>query len=229
MFEWNGSEVTELIKNSIIEEAVYNKTIYWRVIHNEKEQYCMVRSMSNGILPCLIDEIKPIFDLEKIGTHWTKYNNKKLLLLKVNVNVTGSIIYDLHLDIFPFNEKLCHEVQKIFAFRNLLGMSKSYETSIILRKINKYIVPISYYEPNMEPSSEGKIPNTVLDKWFKNISIEEVVKNMLKIKDLKEIANILHAFRSKLEKVVKRCDNSSITFVDEIISRIGSCLQHILN
>ena len=229
MFKWNGSEVTELIKNSIIEEGIFNKTISWRVIYEDREEYCMVRSISNGILPCLIDEMKPIFNLEKIGTHWTKYNNKKLLLLKVNIDNTGAIIYDLRLNLLPFNEKLCHEVQKIFAFRSLLGMSKSYETSIILRERNNYVIPISFYEPNMEPSSEGKIPNTVLEKWFKNISIDEVVKNMLKIKDLKEIVNVLHNFRSELEKVVQRCDRTSISFVDEILTKIGSCLQYILN
>lgn len=230
MFKWNGTEVTDLLKNAIIEEGIYHKTIYWRITWDENlEDFCMVRTMSNGTLSCLIDEIKPIFNLQKIGTHWIKYNNKKLILLKVNL-FEGSIIYDLTLDLFDFHPKLCSEVQKIFAFRDLLGISKSYEKSIVLREITKYnyISPVSFYEPNMEPSSSGKIPNTVLEKWFKDTSIDQVVKKMFKIEDAKELVSVLYNLRCQLEKVVERCDRNSIIFVDEIVSKVGAKLQNIL-
>jgi hypothetical protein len=229
MFSWDGSEVTHLIKDCDIEEAIYVKTIYWKIINKNQEEICMIRPMSNGTLSCLIDEIKPIFSLQKIGTHWIKYNNKKLILLKVNLNAEGCVIFDLTLDLLPYKEKLAHEVRKIFVFRELLGMSKSYDTSIILKKAKREIIPISFYEPNMVPScGKSPIPKTVLEKWFKDVSIDEMVKKMLKIDSSKEIVNVLYKLRLEIEKVVERCDRNSITFVDEILSRVGARLQYIL-
>ena len=233
MFNWDGSEVTNLLKDCNIEEGIYGKYIYWKIYDDSlgvnSPQYCMVRTMSNGTLSCLIDEIKPIFKLQKIGTHWIKYNGKKLILLKVNLNSEGAIIFDLTLDLLPYHERLAGEVRKIFAFRELLGMTKSYEKSIILREYKKYIVPISFYEPNMEPSC-GKfiLPKTVLEKWFEDISIDEVVKKMLEIESSQEITLKLYNLRSEIEKIVERCDRNCITFVDEILSRVGARLQHIL-
>lgn len=229
MFEWDGTDVTEIIKNAIIQEATYKKTIYWRVKWRDKVEVCIVRNINSGLLPCLIDEIKPIFSLKKIGTHWMKFDNKKFLLLRVERDEKGSIIYDLHLDDFKYHNSLKIEVQKIFVFRELLGMSKSYESSIILRISNRLVIPISFYDPNMEPSNcKNVIPNTVLDKWFKNTSIDEVLKKMLGIEKLDDIGVLLYNLRIELEKIVKRCNPESVIYIDEILTRIGARLQHIL-
>ena len=108
-------------------------------------------------------------------------------------------------------------------------MSKNFEKSIILRKQKNFIIPISFYDPNMEPSIEEKvIPNTILEKWFKDTTLDQEVKKMLNIENLEQISQILYDLRNKLEEIVMRCDSKSIMFVDEILKRIGSRLQYIL-
>lgn len=237
MFTWDGSEVTDLIKKAIIEEGVYEKSIYWRLTfinEGNKSEVCMLRRIYN-VIPCLIDEIKPIFNLEKIGTHWIRHDNKKFLLLRVKLD-KEEIIHDLTLNLLPFDEKyenLNYEIRKIFAFRDMLGMSRNTEKSIILRKINfvnyNYILPISFYDANMEPSTaKTRISQIILEKWFNDISVDEIIKKMLKVKYLDEITEVLYTLRKKLENVVQRCDSNHIIFVDEIIAKIGTKLQSIL-
>jgi hypothetical protein len=231
MFSWDGSEISEFLKEKKIhiEEGRYDENTYWKITNEEtgEEGICIVRS-TTCTLACLLDEIKPIFGLEKMGTHWIKFKNKKYILIKPEI-VKGVIIKELTLNQINYNRKLEKEVQKIFIFRELTGMSKNFESSIILRKKGLVIKPISFYEPNMTPSNCGKVlPNTILEKWFKNTSIDHEVKKMFNVEKLDNINYILFDIREKMEKIFNRLDPESVTNLDEILSRIRSRLQFIL-
>ena len=241
MFKWDGSDITFLInqENIIVEEGVYDKNTYWKIsTNNEKNnennneedniEYCLVRFCIT-ILPCLIDELKTAFNLEKIGTHWIKYKGKILILLKL-VSKDDIIIKDLTLDKLGYNESIRTEIQKIFVFRELLGLSQNFEKNIILRQVKKFIKPISFYEAGMNPANEGKvIPNTILDKWFENSSLDEGVKKLFSIHNKEEITVLSHKLREQMDKIVERVDKNSILNVGEIITRIISRLQYILD
>lgn len=227
IFKWDGSDVTELVKESLIEEGSYEKNTYWKLTHKDILEYCIVRQ-SGTTIPCLIDELKPIFNMHKIGTHWIRYRGKKLILLRLIVK-DEIIIQDITLDKIKFRQSLSHEVQKIFVFRELLGLSRSWESSIILRERNHFMRPMSFYEPNMTPASEEKvIPNTVLEKWFKNTSLDDVVKKLLKVEKLEDIPKTIHNLRTKMETVVNRVNKDEITHIDEILKRINNRLQFVL-
>jgi hypothetical protein len=238
MLEWDGTEITKLLSKAKIREAVYHKTIYWTITWKKVKkktkksrrirEYCIVKNLNHGLIPCLIDEIKPIFGLKKIGTHWAKYDGKNLLFLKVVNDSKGHILSDLTLDKYGFHTKLKEEVCKIFAFRELLGMSKSFESSIIVRLVGNFVNVISFYDPNMSPSqSASVVPNTVLEKWFTETSLDLEVQNLVGINCLEQLAEKLFYWRIELLNVVKKCDPESILFVDEILSRIAVRLQHL--
>lgn len=229
MFKWDGSEISDFIndKKTIIEEGNYECNTYWQITCEEIKEICIARS-TKCTLACLIDEIKPIFGLEKMGTHWAKFKNKKYILIKPEI-IKGIIIKEITLNQINYNRRIEKDVQKIFIFRELLGMSKNFETSIVLRKKGLEIKAISYYEPNMTPSNSGKVlPNTVLEKWFKNTSIDLEVKKMFNIEKLDNINYVLFELRGKLEKIFYRLDPESVTNLDEILSRVRSRLQFIL-
>ena len=228
MFKWNGSDISTFIydNKTIIEEGLYKKNIYWKIKNEENTEICLKRNGNS--LACLIDEMKPIFDLEKIGTHWFKFKGKNIILLKPKIK-NEIIVEELTLDQIEYRKDLENEVQKIFLFRELLGTSRNYESSIILRKNKFFIKPISFYEPNMNPSLNGKvIPDTILDKWFKNTDLDRMVKDFFKVEKFEDINKVLLDFRNKLNIIVERVDPNAITNLDEIISRIRSRLQFIL-
>ena len=238
-FKWDGSDVTDLIKDKVIEQGRYGKIIYWKIYdeNNDKFEICMMRTATYGTIPCLIDELKPIFQLEKVGMHYfsrsklatspSKKSTKYCILLKVLLNEKGQIIHDLPLESY-YHQKITYEIQKIFLFRELLGITKSYEKSIVLRITetkNRYVVPISFYESNMEPCKNTKIvSDKIIEKWFSDIAFDVFVKQFFKVKTIEDIPNTIYAFRNKLSEVVTRYDSEYITFVTEIVSRLTSRL-----
>ena len=229
MFKWDGSNITDFInnENTIIEEGVNEKKIYWKITNGNFTEICLIRSSTNT-LPCLIDELKEVFGLEKIGTHWFKFKSKNMILLKL-IREKDYILEELSLDQLGFIKELEDDVQKIFIFREILGMSKNFEKSIILRNKGFYIRPISFYDPNMKPNCGGKvIPDTILNKWFKNTNLDEAVLKLFEIDKLENITFVLLKLKTKLEKICLRVDPNSITSMDEILSRIRGRLQFIL-
>ena len=242
MFKWDGSRVD--LTDCKIEEAVQHD--YWRIkFKNGQREVCLVKPSPHDAVPCLIDETKRLFNLEKVGTHWTIYNDKSYVLLRVKLNEEGSIILDATLNTLnKYNQHIANEIKKIFAFREMMGVSKTNESSVILRmekyKGKEYVTPISFLEFKMEPAKEKiVIPKTVMDKWFINVSYDEnekevrkdlrtvdVILDMLKIKKPEEISSVLFNLRYEFEKIVERVDRNNITFVDEVIERIGNYLQY---
>lgn len=233
MLKWDGSDISDFLDRKEVywEEGIYEKSIIWRIYYKNsssktQEEICYVRACST-YLPCIIDEFKTMFHIEKIGTHYTKYKGKCLILLKPNIQ-NGKIIQEISLDQVEVKDKLfIEEVRKIFLFRELIGITRSTEKSIICRVING-VKPISFYEPNMKPNKNGKIlSNKNLNKWF-NGSLDNYLIKFLKIKDKHCITKVIFNLRIEMEKIVNRIDKKAIGYIDQILSRIQSRLQHIL-
>lgn len=230
MFTWDGSNVTDFIEDdhTILEEGVYEKKKYWIISNRGEKEVCLVRSATSS-LPCLIDEIKPIFGLEKIGTHWFKFKGKIMILIRLE-REQDSVLEELTLNEFGYNKDLEYEIQKIFVFRELLGISKSYEKSIILRNKKFFIKPISFYEPNMCPANCSKvIPDSVLEKWFKGVNIDQIVLKLIGVNSIENMNIVLSEIKSKMDQIVLRVDPNAVMHLDEIISRIRGRLQFILS
>ncbi len=230
MFKWDGSNVTDLLRdeNTTIYEGKNEKKKYWIVKTKEMLETIGVKTSAH-MTPALIDEMKPIFNLDKVGTHWGKLNNKIYILFPLEKN-KDSILEELTLDKYKYDKNIEREIRKIFLFREVLGVTQNCEKSIILRKKNLYIQPISFYESNIRPSTSGKVlSNLILEKWFIGKDLDKAVCEFFNIDDLENINNILLPLKDKLESVINRVDPNSIMYVDEILSRIRSRLQFILS
>ena len=253
MFKWDGSDITEFIKKKEVKiyEGENNNKTYWIIEdtseNNNRKEVVLVRSSQN-ILPCLIDELKNIFNLVKIGTHWLKLHSKIYIILKTLVEKGGeekekeekektekekteeAILDELTLDHYKYDKNIETEVQKIFLFRELLGLTMNFEKNIILRKYQLHIQPISFYEANMKPGNSGKVlPGTVLDKWFKKTDLDTATCKFFNIDKIENMNEVLLELKGKLEETFLRVDPSSIMNVDEILTRIRSRLQFILS
>lgn len=230
MFKWDGTNITDIISESDIYEAKYNGKTYWiiKYIDNDDklhEEICMVRSCKNSI-SCLIDELKPVFGLPKVGTHWFKQGAKMKMLLKCVKTKEGYIKEEITLNkINIYTSLMMLQIQEIFTFRELLGITCSYESSIVIREMRKNVYPLSFYEPNMTIDDRKVIPFTILDKWFLGTSMDEVVKRLLKINKIDRIGEVLHNIRGKIEKTIERVDRRAITYKTCIMNRITERLQ----
>ena len=229
MFKWDGTNITDIIKKSEIYEAKYNKKRYWVIKHGNVTETCMVKPCKSSIT-CLIDELKPVFGLIKIGTHWFVHKGKMKILLKTVKTKEGHIKEEITLNqIEVYTSLMILQIQEIFVFRELLGITCSYESSIVIRESRRNVYPISFYEPNMTMEDKKIIPYTVLDKWFKNISMNDVAKRLLKIHKIDRLGEVLHDIRSKIDKVIERVDRRTISYKNCILNRITERLQTSLS
>ena len=234
MFKWDGTDVTLILKDANIYSGCHEKHKYWYIKFNHNDDYeiCIVKNAKSTI-PCLIDETKQIFGLQKVGTHWCDIGGLKLLL-KPNMTPEGYIVADIPLSKFKVDHKdkitdlFKMQIQEIFAFRELMGITCSFESSIVVRENKNTIYPLSYYEPNMKLEDGKIIPYSILDNWFEEKSIDTVVKNKLKVFHMDDINNTLHRIRNQLEEIIEKTDRRNITYKTIILNRITERLQTAL-
>lgn len=233
MFTWDGTDISDIISECDIYEAKHNKIKYW-VIHSipglngTYNEICIVKSTKTTI-PCLVDELKDVFSLPKLGTHWCRINSKYYILIKPNKTPEGYIKEEITLNMIDIQTDLLRlQIQEVFAFRELLGVTCSFESSIIIREGKSGVYPISYNEPNMTIGDTKVIPGTVLDKWFGDTTIDDVVQKLCRINNIDKLAKILHELRGKIENIIEKVDRRSITYKNLIIDRITQRLQTTL-
>ena len=234
MFKWDGTNVTDIISQSDIYGATYNKKHYWVIRYTDpntnmiSEETCMMRTCKNS-LSCLIDELKPTFGLQKIGTNWCVYKGKIKILYKNLCTPENYIKEESTLDKYDIKDHLFRmQVQEIYTFRELLGITRSYDSSIIVRKSRDGVYPVSYYEPNMMMEDKKVIPFSVLEKWFGDLSIDDVVKRLLSIHTIDKMAVTVFYIRSSIQKIIERVDRRLITYQSCIMNRVIQRLQTTL-
>ncbi len=234
MFKWDGTDVTNIISTSDIFGTKFNKLEYWVVQYTNletKEEFsetCLVRTIINS-LPCLIDELKPVFSLQKLGTHWCRQGGKTRLLIKCVKTLEGYVKEEITLDKIDIITPLLKlQVQEVFAFRELLGVTCSYESSIIIREGRNMPYPVSFYEPNMVIADTKVIPFNILEKWFEDSSIDIVVKRLCKIHNIDKIVTVLHNIRTRIDVIIERVDRRAISFKTIILNRVTERLQTTL-
>lgn len=186
--KWDGS----LIKCKIKEEKEKSGKIFWLVSDGIKSYWCLVKKITYP-LPCLIDELKPLFGLEKAGTHWCKHQRNKYLL----THFSGSDAFYL-----PSNEdeEDKEEMQKIILFRYIFNLPLPRNDTIIKRR-DKII---SIQEINYS-NSKFFFTLSIYKNWFNNIKPTDVLKKMLHIENDREtiskIVSIMKKINSTIEKV----------------------------
>ena len=215
------------------------------------EEICIVRTTA-GSVPSILDELKPIFGLPKLGTHWCKNNgkdNKKnksdkkteakyIILIKCNISLEGNVLQEISLRDYMINlgataenidivdNLLQLQVQEIYAFRELLGISKSFDSSIIIRKgKGKNVYPISFYEPGVLQDNGRIIPAIVLETWFEDVGLDDVICKLIGINNINNLTNRVCQIRKEIELIINRIDKENIFMVDSICSKIIQSVQ----
>ncbi len=107
MFKWDGTDdgtdVSDIISQSDIYEAKYNRKNYWIIQYTDPvqkkqiQETCLVKN-SKSSATCIVDELKPVFGLQKLGTHWCRQGGKTRILIKCATTPEGYIKEELTLN-----------------------------------------------------------------------------------------------------------------------------------
>lgn len=223
MLTWDGSYLGSLCKKNITISKV-GKEVLWTFTY--KESKCQAFAVSNkGMFPCIVDELKPIFGLSKVGTHSARVGGK-IFILRKPLLIDGKVCQDILLS--DKEVKICpllaKQIRDIFAFRFIMCVSTSFNRYIHIRKEpKKWSRAVSYNESSFNIREGASLTQTVLKKWFSRVDLDTVVKGILNPKG-EDMVKVIARYRNSISEVILRVDKELILLEDEIIHRISNLL-----
>ena len=235
-FLWNGEclgVLTDINLIKIKEPNCFKLNIYNYI------GYGSIRRIINTHA-CIIDELKTVFGLPKLGTHWFIYENKIYLLTKLitkkiikldgDVRPIDEIVYEKPLkDVKIFNPIFTQQVKATYVFRDLLGIRKSLDCNIIVREDKNFPYPISCGEKRISIKEGENIPHSEYDSWFSESCYSNALKQLLQVYDSKEAVVKYEYLKEKMQEVISRIDSKYNYLAVVILRRITNRLVTYCN
>lgn len=226
---WDGSYLGSYSSDVIISTVKDRGINYILTNINNIYEYSTI-IMTTNILPCIIDELKMIFNQPKLGTHMVRIDSKKYIMIRcisrspMEVERILSLkeaitYYDL-----DENKEFNHNVRKAIALREILGLPCNISKSTIVRRIKDKYEVLSYHDISHLELQKSAIPNSYIKKWFRNDDLSNTIKELLNLKgdeSSNEITRIIMRYRESIEKVIRRIDSDYIWILGYIINRIS--------
>jgi hypothetical protein len=246
--QWNGSFIGVIKKSQILNIIKFKGDTYWKLTHNENTVYCLSKQSKN-VYPCIIDELKPIFNIQKLGTHWCKLGSRIFILTRVLEINKDNINTDIRLNELQWSDPMFNEkIRMIFAFRELLGITVSTGNSIRVRQDERllgrnadtsslsdvrytnitsnlweYWDPVSFREPNFcfERSvlSKATLKNVYSNEYNKLL---KYVHCLVNVRNNKDIKTVLLRLQGNIENVISRVNINDSWINNELLMRFNS-------
>lgn len=221
---WNGTFLG-VYKSDIIRSTVLKQDKYFRLSSQKFDEICIYRNMKtykHATFACIVDELKPIFGLMKLGTHSIKIGTKYYMLIKPCYD--GQIIIeDKKLECFVNfnNENFREKIRNIFVFRDLLDLKPHHQNTVRIRKINNRYHPVSFIDNDSNNSvNYNSVTDAIVANWLDPYTFEEILKNTIIVSETRH--EQLYYYREKIKDVILAIDKSHISFAHSIIAKLGN-------
>lgn len=231
-FKWDGSYLGTLLSNQVevIDEIKIGRSIKCvKITIGEHFVHCLIR-YTNSKITAILDELKPYFSLEKIGTHTFRHKGHLKIALKLYINKAGKIDYGVTLDHIPQKNivrDMEDQIRRNLVFRELFGVKCTFARYLSVVDINYLPKVISYFEAGcLCENQEGSdltmvIPDKLYQRWFgeKDCFYETVIRLMCFNRESPE--STLSYYRSIIDEVVKRIDKDLIVIYNSFFRRLS--------
>lgn len=230
---WDGSYLGKYDKSIIQWKLITQRATYVNLKLGVTEVTGSIKKVKSCI-PCIIDELKPLFGCRKSGTHHF-YLGKVLYMLTSAVVTEAGIQEDYRLDEFKtktskvstFPDFLRYEVQKTYVFRTLIGLTSNFDRSLRVRIINNMVYILSFCENIINPEVNRNISQAVGKYWFFDTNSNEVLQKMFNVETTDDIHVVLYQLRSDIESVIKRINRDEIIYASKITEQVQNRLLQL--
>lgn len=220
MLRWDGTYIGSLHKDDILEINKWNDFKLYRIKLNEQLFLdCVCHSSTgNSSDSCICDELKPLFGLQKIGTHWMRFGKSQTVLVLYN----PVSFYNYTLLMKPIPDIYQEEIRRILIFRYICSISNISEKNIII--LNNR--PLSTKEGKMIFDMQDATSHfcTKTHELFNRTTYGRVTCQMLKVHNVEELNIFMTRFSSQVDEVFQRVDGLAIHKITPIIGRVFSLL-----
>lgn len=205
---------------------------YWNLSIYKEEHWVIARRIDD-LRPVIANELKEFFGIPKLRIMLTPFGNcgRYYMLIKTDVNpnigqeMSLAMAYkgDYHSD------DLIEQVQKIYAFRIMTGMTQNIDNSMIVRRVYSGMVAYSLHDsfesftaPKLTHGGlkkKAQVPDLIFTRWFEpnETTLTSTLTNMLQTPIPNPYDDI------GMELFSKRLDDLS-NFLDPIINKIDPVL-----
>lgn len=238
--KWDGSHLGQH-NNAIINSFIVDGIRYYKLKIDVGIIYCSA-ICTKDLFPCIVEDIKEIFNIPRRGIHRITMDNYEYLLYYIPMSITGDLILETPLNRLDSkhylrkNLKFRRNVQKIIAFCDVLALNNTNEIHIITRPgKNGEIIPINTNDAGTN-IIKGKtydysiITKTLYLKWFgEETTMTEIIREMVDNKSIitrdNKLAEITCDIRNKINAIIKKYDDNYIWYSCFIIDRMS---RHLL-
>lgn len=208
---WDGSYLGDLdkfITSSVNEFDLVRITFRGLYYGSEKNLKAQVYKYSDNV-PLIIDELKMVFGMAKVGRHVATIEGKHYLLCQDGLECQLSEYKEL----LPIDKELKHSIARCYVFRWIMGLTLNTDSSIRMR-INKFgTYAHSYREVGIKYTT-SKITSIAVKSWFVDeCEVEQIVKEFVNNRPHIEI-------RMNIESIIRRIDPEYVWMISYILDRI---------
>jgi hypothetical protein len=222
---WDGSFLGTFSRKCIVCKIQTKNTglVHHRLVLNlegeDNHVMCQMKRYRNVDLPCVLDELKTVFGVSKVGTH------------HIQIGKTHYVLYRSHLKDCVLTKLLGDEkhaivssMQQNILYRMLMCIPEIQNAHFLCRPGKG---ALSFHETKTLIDKENVCPTeSFLCYWFGDESIDQHFQAFFKPhSSQEEWLSYLMTLKKELETVVERVHPDYIWMVAHIIERIHKCVH----
>lgn len=242
---WDGSYLGHYSKAIVNEFLIERQRYYTMILPDRGLIYCL-GYQTKDLFPCIVDELKTVFGLPRRGSHQLHIDNKLYLIFYVPLVNDKTIVWEAKLKLFEnkhpirSNQQFKEEMYKIIAFCEILALTSTSETKIIIRmNPDKSPFPVAindknsavFKSPIYDPSILTK---TLNDKWLsEDFNLPVIIRKLINYDKLVSDSDIdesnknliiISNLRKKIQEVIRKYDPHYLWYEAVIIERLSRYL-----
>lgn len=211
--EWNGSYLGKIEEENIIDilETINGKC--WLLQFNNIREVVFVRSAKTG-LPCIVDEFKIHFGLNKIGSHLIKYRSEYYVIYKPKLEDKYTVETYFNLDQIDYtksSEKLKKDIRINIALRELLTISPTYVTNFLVKDTDEIVCY------SCSKTSDSSILSIKLRDYLNGYSISDILKEIFNIESDEDLYNQAFVLKSTIEDIINKLGYCGLEYIPDLI------------
>jgi hypothetical protein len=202
---------------------------------------------SADLLPCIVEDIKPLFGIAKRGIHRITIGSYQYLIYYVPLTNRNELVWETPLSRLKDSNELRKnlqfraKVQRLIAFCDILSLKSTGEPAIRIRhSVGNNFCPINVNTTKTSIHDQAVydfsvITKTLHGKWFGEATlVSDVVKEMVHYRAGREgrvpvqsnLPQITAELRGKVDEIIGRYDLRYIWYTSFIIDRLS---RHLLS
>lgn len=228
---WDGSYLGNFPRKCIKAKITVTNGFTFQIIKTDTfAARCILKRPRDASIPCILDELKACFGLTKLGTHRIKISGRMYVMYKCVLN-------DVPLTKVPkiqISSSVEAEMRRLIAYRFLLCISHTQNTSFLLRKNNNddgdgdTFTPYSLIEPHTFVDQCTIDPSEIfLKRWFGERDFHKDVMKIIPKKICEDWTSFLCRFRPIIEDTIERVDLQYVWITAHLVEKIAKLSEEI--